>query len=304
MEEEAQELETVLDSNLENVGFQEHSTVENLSTRPPQASILQDNIEFILDEDSDDNEIETENTESTEEYPEHLDPIIKENTTRFQSAKWFEKVKTLSIAIIGCGGIGSYTGFLVSRLHPANIALFDFDRVDATNLGGQLFNTLSVGQLKNESLRQFIRSYSAYYNIQSYPRFTSDSDISSYDIIIGALDNMETRKLVFKKWKNQSNPNTILIDGRLNAEEFQIFTLSHGNPELVADYEKEWLFTSEEAMSEICSYKQTSFMANMIGTMINNIIVNHAYNLYFMKPIRTIPYKMYYSGPSMDFKIE
>ena len=95
MEEETQELETILGSS--------------------------------LDEDSDNNEIETENTESTEEYPEHLDPIIKENTTRFQSAKWFEKVKTLSIAIIGCGGIGSYTGFLVSRLHPANIALFDFD---------------------------------------------------------------------------------------------------------------------------------------------------------------------------------
>ena len=304
MEEETQELETILGSSLEDDVFQGHSAAENLSTIPPQASILQDNIEFILDEDSDDNEIETENTESTEEYPEHLDPIIKENTTRFQSAKWFEKVKTLNIAIIGCGGIGSYAGFLVSRLQPANIALFDFDRVDVTNLGGQLFNTSNIGQLKNESLRQFMRSYSAYYNIQIYPEFKLNSDISCYDIIIGALDNMEARKLLFKKWKTQSKPDTILIDGRLNAEEFQIFTLSHGNPELVADYEKEWLFTSEEATSEICSYKQTSFMANMIGTMINNIIVNHAYNLYFMKPIRTIPYKMYYSGPSMDFKIE
>ena len=268
MEEETQELETILGSSLE------------------------------------DNEIETENTESTEEYPEHLDPIIKENTIRFQSAKWFEKVQTLNIAIVGCGGIGSYVGFLVSRLQPANIALFDFDRVDGTNLGGQLFGTLNIGELKNESLRRFMRGYSAYYNIQTYPEFHLNSDVSNYDIIIGALDNMETRKLLFKKWKTESKPDTILIDGRLNAEEFQIFTLSHGNPELIADYEKEWLFTSEEAVSEICSYKQTSFMANMIGTMINNIIVNHAYNLYFMKPIRTIPYKMYYSGPSMDFKIE
>lgn len=263
MEEEAQELETIIDSSLE-----------------------------------------TENTESTEEYPEHLDPIIKENTIRFQSAKWFEKVQTLSIAIIGCGGIGSYVGFLASRLQPANISLFDFDRVEGTNLGGQLFNTLNIGELKNESLRRFMRSYSAYYNIQNFPEFHLDSDVSNYDIIIGALDNMETRKLLFRKWKTESKSDTILIDGRLNAEEFQIFTLSHDNPELIADYEKEWLFTSEEAVSEICSYKQTSFMANMIGTMINNIIVNHAYNLYFMKPIRTIPYKMYYSGPSMDFKIK
>ena len=157
MEEETQELEIILDSSLENEVLS-RATVDNLSTIPTQASISQDNTEFILDEDSDDNEIETENTESTEEYPEHLDPIIKENTIRFQSAKWFEKVQTLNIAIIGCGGIGSYVGFLVSRLQPTNIALFDFDRVDGTNLGGQLFGTLNIGELKNESLRRFMRS--------------------------------------------------------------------------------------------------------------------------------------------------
>lgn len=253
-------------------------------------------------------DVNLENNESEEsvydDLPDKLSPIIQENISRFQGAAWFEKIKTLNIAIIGSGGIGSYTSFLISRVQPEHIYLFDFDNVDHSNLSGQLFCSNDVGSSKVVAMSNFIKSYSKYHNISTFGRFYRHTYIENCDIIIGALDNMEVRKNVFENWKANGKEDSLLIDGRLNAEEFQIFSMLKNNKEAQENYAKEWLFSSEEADVTTCSYKQTSFMANMIGTMITNIVVNYAYNSHFGMPIRTIPYKMYYSGPSMDFKID
>ena len=253
-------------------------------------------------------DVNFENNEPEEsvydDLPDKLSPIVQENTSRFQGAAWFEKIKTLNICIIGSGGIGSYTSFLVSRLQPAHIHLFDFDNVDQSNLSGQLFCSNDVGSSKAVVMSNFIKNYSRYYNISTFGRFLRHSYIDDYDVVIGALDNMEVRKNVFENWIINGKEGSLLIDGRLNAEEFQIFSMLKNNKEAQENYADEWLFSSEEADVTTCSYKQTSFMANMIGTMITNIVVNYAYNSHFGMPIRTIPYKMYYSGPSMDFKID
>ena len=247
----------------------------------------------------------TEQIGEEEQYPPHISPIQMENTSRFQGADWYEEMRGLNIAIIGCGGIGSYTAFLASRLQPREIALFDFDTVDNSNLSGQLFSSNSIGTSKVTAMSKFIHNYSLYNNIHEFGEFNDECYIIGYyDVIIGALDNMSVRKTLFEKWSRVGKSDSILIDGRLNAEEFQIFAMKQTDYEAKDNYRDNWLFSSEEADQTICSYKQTSFMANMIGAMINNLIVNYAYNRYYNMPLRTIPYKTYYSGPSMDFKIE
>lgn len=43
-------------------------------------------------------------------------------------------------------------------------------------------------------------------------------------------------------------------------------------------YSQEWLFSDDEAEAAQCSYKQTSFMANMIASIIVNLFVNFCAN--------------------------
>jgi hypothetical protein len=69
-------------------------------------------------------------------------------------------------------------------------------------------------------------------------------------------------------------------------------------------YENEFLFSDEEAEETICSYKQTTFMANMIGSVIVNLFVNFVANEYCEELIkRDLPFYTEYSASSMYFKV-
>lgn len=73
-------------------------------------------------------------------------------------------------------------------------------------------------------------------------------------------------------------------------------------------YEKDWLFSDEEAETTLCSYKQTSFMANMIGSIITNLFVNFCANDIEgdSKPMieRDLPFLTEYNATMMMFNTE
>jgi hypothetical protein len=64
-------------------------------------------------------------------------------------------------------------------------------------------------------------------------------------------------------------------------------------------YETKWLFTDAEADVTICSYKQTSFMASMIGSMIVNLFVNFVTNLNDPLFKRDLPFLTEYTGSTI-----
>ncbi|MGN1294929.1 MAG: hypothetical protein ACI4U5_00840, partial [Bacilli bacterium] len=101
-------------------------------------------------------------------------------------------------------------------------------------------------------------------------------------ILICGFDNMNSRKTAFEVWKGSisaSNPQEYLfIDGRLNAEEFQIFCIRGDDDYNINRYSKEFLFDDNEVQDAPCSYKQTSYCASMIASFITNLFVNHVHN--------------------------
>jgi len=76
------------------------------------------------------------------------------------------------------------------------------------------------------------------------------------------------------------------------------------------DCESDWkryentLFNDYEADSEICSYKQTSFMANMIASIITNVFVNFVASGLDGGAAREIPFKTEYLGEMMWLKTD
>ena len=73
--------------------------------------------------------------------------LISEETSRFSSAIWYDKIREQRIILAGAGGIGSYVGFLLSRMHPARITIYDDDVVEEGNLSGQLYADYHIGNL-------------------------------------------------------------------------------------------------------------------------------------------------------------
>ena len=93
----------------------------------------------------------------------------------------------------------------------------------------------------------------------------------------------------------------MFIDGRLSAEMYQIICMESSEEENMKRYEEQYLFSDAEAEEQICSYKQTTFMAMQIGGMIANVFVNKLCQVY-MQSERYVPFFMEYHGPLMTTK--
>ena len=235
---------------------------------------------------------------------------IQESTSRFSSAIWFEKIQQQKILIAGIGGIGSYVAFLLSRMRPLEICVYDSDTVELVNMSGQLFSIRDVEKAKVAAISDIMRNFSLYNSTICIPeKFTEDCPAN--DIMICGFDNMEARKTFFESWLNhviykssiEEREKCIFIDGRLAAEELQVFCITGGDFYNISKYKDEFLFDSSEAEATLCSYKQTSFMANMIGSIIANLFVNFIANQCegLLLP-RDLPFYTEYNAETMHFK--
>lgn len=244
--------------------------------------------------------------------PENSNTIlIDEYTSRFNGAIWYDKIKELSVILGGAGGISSYVGFLLSRLKISRLIVYDPDTVEAVNISGQFYPTSSIGQSKVLALNNLLRDFSNFYSSSMRPElYTPESPSTS--IMICGFDNMAARSVFFHNWLNHVNSGItppeecLFIDGRLAAEEFQVLSIQGNDKRAIEEYQNKWLFSDAEAEATVCSYKQTTFMANMIASVMVNVFVNFAANQSNPAPIipRDIPFFISYSADTMFTKIE
>lgn len=236
--------------------------------------------------------------------------LVDEATSRFSSAIWYENIQKKTVILVGVGGIGSYVGFLLARMKPASMFIYDGDIVEAVNMSGQLYGRSDLGRPKVSALAEMIRNYAGYSSVFAInERFTNESEAS--DIMICGFDNMAARGLFFNKWVNhvQSKPeeerkNCLFIDGRLAAEEFQVLCIRGDDEYNINRYNNEFLFSDAEADETICSYKQTTFCANMIASYMVNLFVNFCANQCEPLIDRDLPFLITYNAETMYLKTE
>ena len=193
--------------------------------------------------------------------------MIDVKKSRFRDASWFEKIDKFVVPIIvgGAGGIGSWLTLFLSRMLPPTsyIMLYDFDKVEEVNLAGQLFKVSDIGLPKVLAVSNIVIDFSGYNKIVAHnERYDSESLRSP--IMFSCFDNMKARKDMFENWMLEAKeyPESIFIDGRLNAEQFQVFYVTLENA-LV--YKEKHLFDDSEVEDANCSYKQTTHFAAAIA---------------------------------------
>lgn len=233
--------------------------------------------------------------------------ISAEATSRFSGAIWYDKIKEQDVTVVGVGGIGSWTSLLISRLGVKSLTLYDDDTVELGNISGQFYSSNDIDKFKVDAIQGAINRYSVYYNVTSInQRFEYNSMVSP--VVISCLDSMSARRTVFNAWRSAVNNSEdkskfLFIDGRLSAETLQVFAVPGDDDSAIRRYE-ESIFPDYEADTEICSYKQTSFMANMIASLITNVFVNYVASTIDGGAARAVPFKTEYLGEMMWFTTE
>lgn len=112
-----------------------------------------------------------------------------------------KKLKNSKVLVIGAGGLGSPIEMYLAAAGVGTIGIVDGDAVDESNLNRQIIHdTDNVGINKAESAKQRLKKICPDVNVICYPYYITNENaeniISSYDVIIDAVDNFETRFLV------------------------------------------------------------------------------------------------------------
>ena len=233
---------------------------------------------------------------------------VDDTTSRFSGAAWFYAVQKSSVLLAGLGGIGSWVALILSRMKPRQLILYDDDIVERVNLSGQLYSTNHIGLKKANATAKIASEFSEYHSILAIPEKFTEATATS-DIMICGFDNMAARKTFFKSWTNHllatDHPeNCLFIDARLDMEEFQVFCIKGNDIYHIKKYEDEYLFADWQAESVACSVKQTTYCANMIGSIVVNLFTNFISNT--LNPVieRDLPFKTYYNASMMYLKTE
>lgn len=249
--------------------------------------------------------------EAHQEIPVNSETLLVDNTTsRFSSAIWYEKIQEKTVILAGIGGIGSYVVFLLARMKPASMFIYDDDMVEAVNMSGQLYSQRDIGTYKVSAIANMVNKYANYNSVFAInEKFTYECEPS--DIMICGFDNMEARQIFFAKWIEHINSkpeeerkNCLFIDGRLAAEEFQILCIRGDDEFNINRYNNEFLFSDAEADETVCSYKQTTFCANMIASYMVNLFVNFCANQCNPLIDRDLPFFTTYNSETIYLKTE
>lgn len=215
---------------------------------------------------------------------------------RFKDAPWFIKSKEENILVGGVGGIGSSSMYCLAKTIPATYYIIDNDFVAQHNIGTQFFKKTDIDRYKVESISEMVKLYS---DANTIPFNRKINEFDKLPITISAFDNMEARKQLFQNWKSLEN-REIFIDGRLRASMYEVYAVIKGREE---EYETT-LFNDSEVEDDMCTFKQTSYFAMMIGAKITQVLVNYLTNKYSEQDICQLPFKITEVGDMFYFNAE
>lgn len=218
---------------------------------------------------------------------------MERENLRFQGLDWYSQDNAPTVVVGGAGGIGSWLSFFLARAN-FNVILADFDTVEEHNIGGQFFKRNQIGRYKSEAVGNNVSEFSTN-TINTYTVKITENT-ATHEFMFSAFDNMDARRAMFKVWKRSWNNmnRPIFIDGRLNAEQFQIFCVT---PENADEYERIHLFNDSEVEDAPCSAQQTTHTAAMIAGHMVGFFTNHITNINLRDEVREIPFMYEYFTP-------
>ena len=115
------------------------------------------------------------------------------------------------VAVVGLGGLGSNIAVALTRLGVGHLYLYDFDKVELSNLTRQYYFLDDIGKFKAEALVAHLRQINPYADFQTQVIKVTPENIpellNSCSIICEALDAAESKAMlvsnVLSSWSDK-----------------------------------------------------------------------------------------------------
>ena len=116
------------------------------------------------------------------------------------------RLGSLRVGIAGAGGLGSNCAAFLARSGFRKLRVFDFDKVEPSNLNRQFYFLDQVGRPKVEALAENLRRINPDLQLEySTKAITADNVAAAFadcDIVIEAFDKAECKKLLAEAYMN------------------------------------------------------------------------------------------------------
>ena len=109
-----------------------------------------------------------------------------------------EKIRSAKVCIVGAGGIGNPVATQLVAMGVGKVRIVDRDVIEVTNLHRQhLYTDDDIGRVKVEVAAERLRKLNHAVEIEPVPtsvtKFTAESIVKGFDVIIDALDSIDAR---------------------------------------------------------------------------------------------------------------
>lgn len=147
-----------------------------------------------------------------------------------------ENYDYLTISIVGCGAIGSWTSTAINKLGFEKLVLIDDDKVEKHNVHTQNFKDDDIGGDKSYCVKQNLDGDVECH----HSRVKKDMFIDT-DVVFVCVDSLKERKIIMKaildNYAKNQRPK-LVIDGRMHGLVFRVLTIPIENNEIVEQYTK------------------------------------------------------------------
>lgn len=143
-----------------------------------------------------------------------------------------------------------------------------------------MYGKEDVGKSKVEAISDVVTRLCGENNITPVETFIDENGglwtnlVAQSDVVCVGFDNLKARELVYKEWRANGKEKSFFVDGRLSAENGQIFTLSKDSLELDFTAYEQTYFPESERVELPCSMKATSHCGALIASLMTAQITN------------------------------
>jgi len=173
--------------------------------------------------------------------------------------EWFnpDKYSDTNVAVVGCGGIGSFLVLYLAQMGIKNITVYDDDKVEAHNLPNQNFDLRHIGMFKVCAMQEIVRERTGIKINAVNKRVGKDTKFDC-DVLMLGTDTISSREMCLRNAK--SSDVKCIIDGRLGGQYYQVFTVDMHNPDEVYKYQQ-YFFPQSEQEQPRCTAKAIIYIA-------------------------------------------
>lgn len=172
-----------------------------------------------------------------------------------------ERLKELSVSVIGVGAIGRQVALQLAAIGVRRLTLVDFDRVDLSNITTQGYFTDDLGQLKVTATARAVALLDPWIEVTTIDdRYRSRHQ--GAEALFICVDSIEARAAI---WRSAGRHTQFWADGRMLGEVLRVLSIAD---EVGRDYYPTSLFAASEAVAGRCTARSTIYCANIAAGLM------------------------------------